>query len=108
MKLSFSTKGWHGRSFDELCDMAVSLRFAGIEPHNVQNELFMAGEGAFGDYRVAATLRRLHEKKLTLPCLDAVADIAAGENNAAVDEIGTCLDLCGRLHISVFASARRG
>ena len=99
MKLSFSTKGWHGRSFEELCDLAVSLRFAGIEPHNIRNELFTAHEGAFHDYRVAATLRRLYEKKLTLPCIDAVADIAGEATDAAVAEIGTCLDLAGTLHI---------
>ncbi len=99
MKLSFSTKGWHGRSFEELCDLAVSLRFAGIEPHNVRNELFTAHEGAFRDYRVAATLRGLYEKKLTLPCIDAVGDIAGADDGATVAEIGTCLDLAHTLHI---------
>ena len=99
MKLSFSTKGWHGRSFEELCDLAVSLRFAGIEPHNIRNELFSTRQGAFHEYRVAATLRMLYEKKLTLPCIDVVGDIAGNDGAATVAEIEECLDLAGALHI---------
>ena len=40
MKLSFSTKGWHGLSFAEFCDAAQELGFEGIELHNVHNPLF--------------------------------------------------------------------
>ena len=34
MKLSFSTKGWHNKSFDEFCNIARELKFGGIELHN--------------------------------------------------------------------------
>ena len=34
MKLSFSTKGWHNRTFDDFCEIAKDLRFSGIELHN--------------------------------------------------------------------------
>ncbi len=36
MKLSFSTKGWHNKSFDEFCVLAKDMRFKGIELHNVK------------------------------------------------------------------------
>ena len=40
MKLSFSTKGWHGYSWDELCNIAEKQGFNGIELHNINNSSF--------------------------------------------------------------------
>ena len=79
MKLSFSTKGWHGKSFDEFCDIAKDLRFSGIELHNVKNELFTGSDSAFCDYLSAATLRKLYEKKLSIPCIDSICDLSDEE-----------------------------
>ena len=67
MKLSFSTKGWHNHTFDEFCDMAASLGYAGVEIHNIHGPMFVSRDGAFYDSAAAATLRRLYEKKLTVP-----------------------------------------
>ena len=92
MKFSFSTKGWHDSTFEEFCDIAQELGFEGIELHNIRNRLFTAKDGAFHDYTAAATLRRLYEKKLELPCIDAIGDVAdpsAMEANAA--EIRQCM-----------------
>ena len=47
MKLSFSTKGWHGRSFEDFCDIAKDMKFEGIELHNIHNPLFTEKDGAF-------------------------------------------------------------
>ena len=47
MKLSFSTKGWHGRSFDDFCQIAKDMKFEGIELHNIHNPLFTEKDGAF-------------------------------------------------------------
>ena len=74
MKLSFSTKGWHNHTFDEFCDMAASLGYAGVEIHNIHGPMFTDRDGAFYDYAAAATLRRLFEKKLTIPCIDCLTD----------------------------------
>ncbi len=100
MKLSFSTKGWHDNSFEEFCDIAVDLGFKGIELHNIYNRLFTERDGAFHDYAAAATLRRLYEKNLTIPCIDTICDIA-DENQAekAVEEIEKCLAIAENLHI---------
>ncbi len=100
MKLSFSTKGWHGRSFDELCAIAKELRFSGIELHNVGNRLFTDSDSAFQDYATAATLRKLYEVKLNLPCIDSICDPAnfATREECRV-ELEECIRIASNLHI---------
>ena len=100
MKLSFSTKGWHNHTFDEFCDMASSLGFAGVEIHNIHGSMFTDRDGAFYDYAAAATLRRLYEKKLTVPCIDCLIDPSdAARADDSVAEIMHCMDVAGNLRI---------
>ena len=100
MKLSFSTKGWHGLSFEELCSTARELHFEGIELHNIHNPLFTDKDGAFQDYTYSATLRRLYEIKLELPCLDTICDPADPEAlESNLEEINRCITIAHRLHI---------
>ncbi len=100
MKLSFSTRGWHENTFEEFCDVAVDLSFGGIELHNVNNRLFTDRDGAFHDYAAAATLRRLYEKKLQIPCIDTLCDLSDdADETASLDEIRRCIAIAGNLHI---------
>lgn len=100
MKLSFSTRGWHENTFDEFCNVAVDLKFDGIELHNVYNKLFTDKDGAFQDYAISQTLRKLYEKKLSVPCIDALCDISSADKKAKnVEEIKKCLDFAKSLHI---------
>ncbi len=100
MKFSFSTKGWHGHTFEEFCEIAESMNFAGIELHNIHNELFTDKNGAFHDYAAAATLRKLYEKKLQIPCIDAICDPADAEaREANLSEIRRCMEIAKNLHI---------
>ena len=99
MKLSFSTKGWHGRSFDDLCDMAEATGFSGIELHNINGPLFTDRDGAFHGHAAAATKRKLYDRKLSIPCLDVLSDPAATAFDAAKDEILSCLAIAGDLGI---------
>ncbi len=100
MKLSFSTKGWHNSTFDEFCDIAVDLDFGGIELHNINNRLFTDKDGAFHDYKAAATSRRLYEKGLQIPCIDMLTDIASpAKADAAIDEFEKCLSIAASLNI---------
>ena len=100
MKLSFSTKGWHNNTFEEFLDIAADLKFQGIELHNINNRLFTDKDGAFHDYSAAATLRRMYEKKIQIPCIDAILDLGAkGKTEEIVDEIGRCLVIASNLHI---------
>ncbi len=100
MKFSFSTKGWHDNTFEEFCEIAQDLGFEGIELHNIHNRLFTAKDGAFHDYTAAATLRRLYEKKLQIPCIDAIGDIAdPTATEACVAEIRQCMEIAQNLKI---------
>ena len=100
MKLSFSTKGWHGRSFEDFCDIAKDMKFEGIELHNIKNPLFTEKGGAFHNYAAAATVRRLYELKLTLPCIDTLCDCGDISKKAeALDEINACIKIATNLHI---------
>lgn len=98
MKFSFSTKGWHGRGFEEFCEIAQRMNFSGIELHNVGGALFTDRNSAFGEYMTAATLRKLYEKKLRLPCIDAICDPIT-EPQATEEELRTCLTIASNLHI---------
>ena len=100
MKLSFSTKGWHNNTFEEFCDIASELRFDGIELHNIENRLFNDKDGAFHGYASASTLRKLYEKKLKLPCIDSIINIAdKGSEEKSVAEILKCIEIASNLNI---------
>ena len=100
MKLSFSTKGWHGRSFDDFCAMAKDLEFGGVELHNTHSPLFTDPEGAFYDYTAAATRRALLDAKIDLPCVDAICDPGDADSRAeALAEARRCMDIAAALHI---------
>ena len=100
MKLSFSTKGWHNSSFEEFCEIAQDLKFKGIELHNIHNRLFTDKDGAFHDYAAAKTVRKLYEKKLQLPCIDTICNLAdANKQNENILEIKACIDIAENLHI---------
>ena len=100
MKLSFSIKGWHNSSFEEFCEMAETMRFGGIELHNIGNRLFTDKNGAFHDYSAASTLRLLYDKKLTIPCIDTICDISnPAEADAAEAETRRCMEIARFLKI---------
>ena len=100
MRFSFSTKGWHGHTFEEFCNIAAAMDFSGIELHNIKNSLFADKEGAFYNYAAAATVRRLYEKKLSIPCIDAVCNPSdANEKDACIAEIRKCMEIASNLHI---------
>ena len=100
MRFSFSTKGWHGHTFEEFCDIASQMNFSGIELHNINNRLFTDKDGAFYNYAAASTVRRLYEKKLSIPCIDAICNPSdASEKDACIAEIRKCMEIASNLHI---------
>ena len=100
MRFSFSTKGWHGRTFEDFCNIAAEMNFSGIELHNIKNSLFADKDGAFYNYAAASTVRRLYEKKLSIPCIDAICNPSdAAEKDACVAEIRKCMEIASNLHI---------
>ncbi len=100
MKLSFSTKGWHNRSFDEFISIAKDLGFMGIELHNVKNRLFTEENSAFNDYSTSVTLRKLYENKITIPCIDSICDPADKATlKESYDEVLECIRIAKNLRI---------
>ena len=99
MKLSFSTKGWHDRSFEDFCDIASDLKFEGFELHNINNRLFSENGGAFHSYMAGATMRKLYEKKLSIPCIDALCDPGDGDEENNIAEINACVSIAKNLRI---------
>jgi AraC-like DNA-binding protein len=100
VRFSFSTKGWHGHTFEEFCDIASQMNFSGIELHNINNSLFADKDGAFYNYAAASTVRRLYEKKLSIPCIDAICNPSElTEKEACIKEIRKCMEIASNLHI---------
>ena len=97
MKLSFSTKGWHNHNFDEFCEIANEFGFEGIELHNIKNRLFTDHDGAFHDYAAAATVRRLYDRRLTIPCIDSICELS--ESEEALAELRACMKIAKNLRI---------
>ena len=79
MKLSFSTRGWPELSWDEMLELAVDMGFGGIEVYNLPKfDPMLDKSGPFHKYQCAATVRKLREKKLDIPCFDSSCDLSAG------------------------------
>ena len=82
MKLSFSTRGWDTLDFDDLLSTAVDMQFSGVEIYNLpaQEALTRRG-GPFHRYNVNATIRKLNELSLSIPCFDSPLDLADPADN---------------------------
>ena len=100
MKLSFSTKGWHGYLWEDFCNIAVSQGFNGIELHNVNNPAFTEKNGAFYMGAAQATVRELYEKNLRIPCIDTLKNPASkSDREEFLEELNKCLEIASTLHI---------
>ena len=95
MKLSFSTNYWQSHyTVDQFIAIASEYKFKGIEIHDVHAVTDPAEPG-----KATALHRRLLENRLSVSCLDLVADIA-DDKQAAMDELTLALDAAKRLHSS--------
>ena len=108
MKLSFSTRGWGDLSWDTLLDTALEMKFTGIEVYDLYKFPALTGKGGpFHPHRVAATIRQLRDKKLSIPCLDTSLDLSACQENA--DILNTMLSCARELRVPyVVCWASRG
>ena len=76
------------------------MRFSGIELHNVNNALFSGADGVFEDYSSAATLRKLYEMKLQIPCIAMIGDPSKKEQWPDCNtEFNKCVKIAQNLHI---------
>ena len=78
MNLSFSTRGWPGLSWDEMIDTALDMGFSGVEVYNLPKFPDLCDRsGPFHKYQTAATVRRLAELGLQIPCFDTSCDLSS-------------------------------
>lgn len=78
MNLSFSTRGWNDLSWENTVAVAADMGFGGIEVYNLPKfDPMMDRSGPFHKYQVAATVRQLKEKNLTIPCFDTSCDLSS-------------------------------
>ena len=81
IKLSFSINGWKDYSWDEFVDLAKDNYFKGIELHNVLGSELTEKNGPFHKYNSAATMRKLRDDGISVPCFDISADISSDDIN---------------------------
>ena len=92
MKLSFSMKGWEKIDWPELMALAQEMEFQGIELRDILHSPLTEKGGPFHAHTAAATLRELYEKGLSIPCVDAVCDIADDSRfDENQQEIAACI-----------------
>ncbi len=100
MKLSFSTKGWHGYSWNDFCAAAKSMHFSGIELHNIGGAFFGDRSSPFHAHAAAATVRSLYEMQLSIPCIDTIENPADPTRTASfLKEISDCIEIAANLRI---------
>ena len=112
MKLSFSTNGWDEFCWQDFYSMAKDLGFMGIEVHNVSNDMFEGRNAPFSREALPDTVRKLRELGLTVPCLDALCDIADSdkltENCIDTEEHIYIASRLGTPYIRIYASKQDG
>jgi len=69
MKISFSTLGCPGWSWEDILVTAKDLGLDGIEIRGIENELYVPEAKPFADSSLQATKARLEKLKLEIPCL---------------------------------------
>lgn len=69
MKISFSTLGCPGWSWDDMIVTAKDLGFDGIEIRGIGNELYVPNAGQFNEQNLQATKARLDKLDIKIPCL---------------------------------------
>ena len=85
MNLSFSTRGWGDLSFDTLIEVALDMKFTGIEVYNLFKFPALTDRGGpFHKHSIAATVRQLRDLKLKIPCLDTSLDLSESAENAEI------------------------
>ncbi len=92
MKLSFSTRGWPGFSFDEMLEVATDMGFGGVEVYNLPKfDTLIDRGGPFHKYNTAATVRRLRDMQISIPCFDSSLDISV--KGSVIDEVKSLMDI---------------
>jgi len=99
MKLSFSTRGWPGLSWEEMLETALDMGFSGVEVYNLPKfDPLLDRSGPFHKYQTAATVRQLREKKLEIPCFDTSCDLTS--DPVAVETLSDLMEVARNTQVS--------
>ena len=103
MKLSFSTRGWSGLSWEDLLDIAQEMHFQGVELYSVQKSPeYFAKNGPFHRHRIAATVRTLTDRNLAIPCLDTYCELSEG---GSIETLRQLIETAGAMRIPYVSAA---
>ena len=98
MKLSFSTNGWQELSWSDFVNTANELGFNGIEIHNITDSRFTGSDAPFNKSNSSATLHKLLENSLTVPCIDTFCNVAdSAKADDSYEEIATAIEIAARV-----------
>ncbi len=101
MRLSFSTRGWPGLSWEEMLHTAQNMGFSGVEVYNLPRfNLLLDRTGPFHKYQAAATVRQLRDMKLEIPCFDSSFDISA---DSSLEQVFTLMEVAHNTRVSYVA-----
>ena len=75
-----------------MVEMATEMGFSGIEVYNLPKfDALIDRGGPFHKYNTAATVRRLRDMQLDIPCFDTSLDISLG--GSVADEVKSLMDI---------------
>jgi sugar phosphate isomerase/epimerase len=98
MKLSFSTLGCPGWSWEEILRQAKALGFGGVEMRGVLRELDNGKIAEFRDGTISATAARLRLLGLAVPCLDtSVTFLGEGDFSETLHSGRASMDIAAKL-----------
>ncbi|MDO4419914.1 MAG: AMP-binding protein [Ruminococcus sp.] len=99
MKLSFSTNGWNGFTWEDFYTMAKDLGFEGVEIHDVAEQAFQGVNGPLRKENISKTARKMANLGLCVPCVNVLCDISkADKKDDNVTEIMEHIELAKKLN----------
>ena len=107
LKLSFSINGWKEYSWQDFTELATEIGFKGIELHNAMESDLTEKDGPFHKYNSAATIRKLADEGITIPCVDISKDISAENTTENAAYIRKYIDFASSIkvpYVRVYAS----
>lgn len=109
MKISFSTLGCPGWTWNEIVATASDLGYDGVEVRGVGKDISVPSVPAFSDENLEKTMEQMEGHRLSIPCLDSDCCIHLRETEAATEaEIKAYIRLAKRMkvpYVRVMATA---
>ncbi len=99
MKLSFSINGWKDYTWQDFTSLAEEIGFKGIELHTVLGSALTEKDGPFHKYNSAATMRKLSDNGITVPCVDISADISSADITESAETIKKYIDFASSIRV---------